>query len=143
MRFPWLLLFVFFLVFGCSGGPKIALVSGTVTLDGKPLPNARVNFQPAGDDRLYPGVGSYGKTDKNGNYSLNLIDGTGKGAIVGKHRVMIRAIAAQNTSLPGKDPEKASPDKVPPQYNVNSILTFDVTAGDNTADWILESKPKK
>ena len=36
-------------ILGCSGGSKpykTAAVSGRVTLDGRPLPGARVTFQP-------------------------------------------------------------------------------------------------
>src|SRR5262245_61954234 len=118
MRSPLLLLGLSVLTAGC--GRQVATVSGKVTLDGKPLANARVNFQPSSGDAVNPGVGSYGQTDANGEYSLNLIDGTGPGAVVGTHRVMIRAVGGGQAAAPGKDPEKASPDRVPLRYNLQS-----------------------
>jgi hypothetical protein len=139
MRSAAILLSLSLLSTGCGGRP-VGLVSGKVTLDGQPLANATVNFQPSGDT-LNPGVGSYGRTDAKGEYSLNLIDGTGPGAMIGTHRVMIRAIG-EVKAAPNKDPEKASPDRVPPQYNLKTTLTFEVKAGNNVADWGLHTKAK-
>jgi hypothetical protein len=55
-----------FAIIGC-GGVKYVPVSGVVTLDGKPLANAMVLFQPIGDQG---GVGSTAKTDSEGRYKL-------------------------------------------------------------------------
>src|SRR5262249_56672436 len=105
--------------------------------------NARVNFQPSSGDAVNPGVGSYGQTDANGEYSLNLIDGTGPGAVVGTHRVMIRAVGGGQAAAPGKDSEKASPDRVPLRYNLQSTLTYEVKAGGHVAGWELETTHKQ
>jgi hypothetical protein len=128
------------LALGCGDGRSLGTVSGRVTLDGKPLADARVNFQPMGDARN-TGIGSFGKTNANGEYSLTLIDETAPGAIVGKHRVMIRAVGAVKGD-PEDDKQRAGPDRVPPEYNMNSILTFDVNPGENTANWDLPLKKK-
>jgi hypothetical protein len=129
------------LALGCRGGREIGTVSGTVTLDGEPLADARINFQPSGDARN-PGIGSFGKTNAKGEYTLTLIDEKGEGAIVGTHRVMIKAVRAGNAD-PADDKQKAGPDRVPPEYNINSTLTFEVKPGHNKADWNLETKKKK
>ena len=50
---------------GCGG---YASVSGQVLLDGKPLANATVSFQPE------KGRASYGRTDAQGNYRLSYTD---------------------------------------------------------------------
>jgi len=64
----------------------MAPVSGTVRYNGKPLANAYVSFSP--DE---PGLrAASGSTDANGHYRLTTFDGY-DGAMVGKHRVMIRA----------------------------------------------------
>jgi hypothetical protein len=128
------------LALGCGDGRRFGTVSGKVTLDGAPLADARVNFQPIGDARN-TGIGSFGKTDADGQYTLTLIDEKAQGAIVGKHRVMIRAITS--TPDPARDDERPSPDRVPPEYNLKSTLTFDVQPGANTANWELFSKKKK
>jgi hypothetical protein len=85
-----------------------------------------------------PGPGSAGTTDAGGRYTLEVSSQQhkGKGAVVGKHRVTI------GTILPGEganptDPSVGTPDGeplagkelIPPQYNQDSTLTFDVPAG--------------
>jgi hypothetical protein len=76
-------------VAGC-GGANYSPVSGVVTLDGKPYPNAIVSFQPiAKGGKGNPGRGSTGLTDANGKYTLSCDDGK-VGAVVGKHRIRIR-----------------------------------------------------
>jgi hypothetical protein len=70
---------------GCvKSGPELAPVSGRVTLDGKPLENADVVFQPEN-----PGSPSYGRTAADGSYELGYKQGIA-GALVGKHTVSIR-----------------------------------------------------
>src|SRR5262249_16860770 len=79
------------LVTGCSQGPyQGAQVSGQVTLNGKPLANAAVLFQPvAVEGNINPGPGSYGVTDQEGRYTMVLVGKETKGAVVGKHKVRI------------------------------------------------------
>lgn len=75
---------------GCGGeGSNLAPVSGRVTLDGKPFPNAYVMFQPVatkGNDN--PGRGSMAVTDADGKFTLRY-DGGASGAVIGKHVVRI------------------------------------------------------
>lgn len=52
---------------GCSGGPRLVPVTGTVTLDDKPLAFKNVRFVP---EPGTPGTGAGGNTDANGAYSL-------------------------------------------------------------------------
>jgi hypothetical protein len=129
------------LALGCGQSRPTGTVSGKVTLDGQPLSGARVNFQPMGNARD-TGIGSFGKTDANGEYSLTLIDESAKGAIIGMHRVMIKAMP-EGKGEPTDDKAPAGKDRVPPQYNINSELQFEVKSGHNTADWPLETKKKK
>lgn len=110
---------------GCAGESySIAPVSGTVTLDGEPLANASVGFEPIrqGDD-IVAGYGSYGETDENGNFTLKTLHGE-DGAIVGKHRVSIRTVSGEL----GPDGEDVitSEEKLPPRYNSDTELTFEV-----------------
>jgi len=71
---------------GC-GDSSIAPVSGTVTLDGKPVPNLRMVFspEPIGDNYAV-GPFSTGKTDADGKFTLETRYGD-QGAFVGKHKV--------------------------------------------------------
>src|SRR5262249_27200888 len=76
---------------GCAG-EKVVPVSGLITLDGKPLANAYVTFQPIGrSGSPNPGPGSSGKTDAQGRYTLQVVGRPDKGAVVGTHRVQIVA----------------------------------------------------
>jgi hypothetical protein len=137
MRIHPLLIFAVVLVSGCDR-PKTATVSGIVNLDGKPLANAAVSFQPMGE-QLYPGPGSTGRTDDKGEYSLQMIGG-GKGAIVGKHRVEISCPVDDRKSNPDEDRTSKPRDRVAIQYNVQSTLTFEVKPGPNTANFDVTSK---
>src|SRR5206468_11403323 len=97
---------------GCGGD---APVSGVVTLDGKPLANAHVVFQPeATSGKTNVGTGSYGVTDSNGAYTLRVADSDRAGAVVGKHRVEINLKVESDD----RDPRTRPPAKVlPPKYN--------------------------
>ena len=118
------------LVSGCGGGP--AAVSGVVSLDGKPVEGATVNFTPAAGDGGGLG-GSYGKTDAQGRYTLQTVAGDKRGAAVGKHKVTI-SLSKPDPS----NPEGAAKDLIPAKYNVKSDLTFDVpSGGTNKADFAL------
>src|SRR5262249_54064491 len=84
------LLGVFVVAFaGCNSEPyRVAPVTGRVTLDGKPVPQLAVMFQPvATDGNTNPGPGSYGVTDADGRYSMKLVGKETPGAVIGKHKV--------------------------------------------------------
>jgi hypothetical protein len=135
MRKPSLLFLAASLLIGC-GGPKITTVTGTVTLNGQPLANALVNFQPLGEGKVEPGPGSTGRTNEKGEYALKIIGG-GNGAVVGKHRVAIYAALDDGKTRPNEDRRTRQPERVPAQYNVKSTLTFEVKPGKNVADFSL------
>jgi hypothetical protein len=111
---------------GC-GGAGVAPVSGRVTLNGQPLANVHVSFQPvaAGTD-LNPGGGSYAITDADGRFTLRTVEGDRPGAVVGKHRV---EITPRNTDDDADRRGKGAAAGVPAKYNRNSQLTFDVPRG--------------
>jgi hypothetical protein len=75
-------------VAGCSrSGPEVAPVSGRVTVDGQPMENVNVVFQP--EDSRSP---SSAQTDKDGHYTLGYKRGI-QGALVGWHAVGISVSA--------------------------------------------------
>ena len=119
---------------GCSGdGPDLVEVQGTVKLDGKPLPEAKITFQPEGGAGTYSGD----LTDENGRYRLHY-SRTRRGAMIATHRVEITtAIGAFNSA--GEYMNK--PELVPPQYNTRSELRSEVTPkpNPNRFDFNLES----
>ena len=78
---------LFLLSVGCVG-PKVQVadVSGTVTMNGKPLELVAVEFWPVADG----GMRSMGKTDKDGKFTLKTDDGLLSGASIGNHKVVLR-----------------------------------------------------
>jgi len=116
---------------GCTtrsaGQPEIAPVSGTVTMDGKPLGGVAVVFE---SER---GVLSFGNTDDKGRYSVSYIR-SAKGAGLGRNVVRIRT----PTMGPSSPLQK---DKIPAIYNTASTLAVDVTKGRNVFDFSLASQP--
>lgn len=116
-KLAWLLLPL--LLLGCGkSGPKMAPVSGRVTLDKKPLANADIVFSPTepGPDKTV-NLDSSGRTDAQGRFSLPK-----DGALVGAHKVRISAIE-RGTSLINR---------IPKTYNQNTTLTFTVPAEGTT-----------
>ncbi|MFM8932131.1 MAG: hypothetical protein ACKOS8_09680 [Gemmataceae bacterium] len=99
---------------GCSGGPAINEVEGTVTSGGQPLEKVQVNFFPSID-----GPHSSALTDASGKFVLKTTDNR-SGAIVGTHKVtltdvsMFESIGRENE---GKDVMKGRKLKVPTLYN--------------------------
>lgn len=130
-------------VTGCGGEHfPVAPVSGRVTLDGKPLADARIGFEPRRQgNNPNAGPGSYAKTDADGRYELKTLDGQ-SGAVVTTHDVWIRThVAPANRS---GDIIDSAPERVPPKYNDASILLLEVTSdGTDQANFELESQPQE
>ena len=115
---------------GCGSGSGLASVSGTVTLDGSPLPDALVSFYPE------EGRFSSGTTDSSGHYVLDYTADE-QGAVVGKHTVKITVATVQGEGGPARPPKE----KVPAKYNEKSELTVEVEPGTNAdMDFNLTSK---
>lgn len=70
-------------VTGCNSGPKLVPVKGRVTLDGKPVQEMLINFQPVGNTA---GEGAHAMTDTDGRFTLSDMRG-GTGAHVGEYKV--------------------------------------------------------
>jgi hypothetical protein len=118
------------LALGCGRSGKLAPVSGSVTLDGKPLAGALVSFQPVASQGTVAGIGSYGTTDAAGKYSLRTTDTDSTGAVLGNHRVEINLKVESDD----RDPRSRPPAKtLPTKYNRNTELQFKVEPGGTTA----------
>jgi hypothetical protein len=110
------------LVSGCQ--PQ-ATVQGTVRLDGTPLADATVTFQPTkGSGRTVADV-----TDRQGRYQLEEVE-------IGESLVRIETYSFRV----GPDGQAIEvPEILPPRYHAASELTRDVRAGQQTIDFDLES----
>jgi hypothetical protein len=109
---------------GCAD-KNLATVAGTVTLDGKPLEGARVQFQPINRKRPSGAV-----TDADGRYSLQYTFEK-SGAEIGRHEV----------SIAGED--AAGNPRVPAKYNLKSTLEKEVAAGHNEINFDLTTDKRK
>ena len=101
---------------GC-GGPayEFVPVAGEVTLDGNPLTDAEVRFQPlTGAGSENPGPGSVGRTHEQGEFVLHsTLDPKQPGAVPGEHRVWITTAREDLSSESGG---ASTAEQVPPQY---------------------------
>jgi hypothetical protein len=124
-------------VVGCSSGqPTLAVVRGTITYKGKPVPNGTITFVPAN------GPAATGKIHRDGTYTLTTYK-AGDGAVLGTHKVVVAAMEDMTGRLP-EDRNPLPPSLVPNKYS--SIGTTDLTAevkeGGNNINFPLED-PKK
>lgn len=136
------LIFCSLTVCGCFGGSaeqiERAAVSGTITYDGKPLPEGSIQFVPGTDASGKPLRGKAVQAlISEGAFSLD----ADQGPVVGMNQVLINA-----TKKTGKfqefDGQKTEILKqyIPAKYNTNSTLTYEIKSGENTADFALETK---
>lgn len=115
---------------GCGEGspsdtPELGQVTGIVTLDGNPLANVTVTFEPE------TGKPSFGGTDESGQYKL-VYSKNEAGAKIGQHTVRV--------TTPKEGPEDAGKDPIPARYNTKSTLKKEVKAGSNEINLELTSK---
>jgi hypothetical protein len=122
----WLLL-LGLLLDGCrKSGPELAPVSGRVTLNGNPLENADVVFQP--DNGKSP---ASGRTDAEGHYELAYKRGV-TGGPVGQNTVLIRV---------SKELVR-NPPRIAARFNSKSELHREVKAGQNEFDFDVTTESK-
>lgn len=130
---------------GCSkSGPELFSVSGTVTLQGQPLPNVIVTFIPDDGGKSASGTG-----DSAGNYKLSTF-APNDGALAGSYKVAIMPkdpppMAGEAVSSPGastEKPKKYTP-PFPARYGLpkDSGLTANVSPnGENKFNFDLKMK---
>ncbi|WP_406694473.1 hypothetical protein V5E97_25705 [Singulisphaera sp. Ch08] len=136
-------LILFAAVGGCGGGESDDLphqaVSGTVTLDERPLAHGFIQFQPTTAE----GVAAGGNVT-DGKYAIDRL----QGPTPGEYKVLISSSAApESPSAPPPPPPGASTpppaDPIPAKYNTASTLTAKVEAGkENAFDFPMKSKSK-
>ena len=113
---------------GCSQGPKLYPVSGTVTFDGSPVENGDILFIP-----VDPALGPEPGTIKEGKYALQ--------AREGKKRVEIRASKVLPGGAKGAGGEPVPEEYLPRKFNSESTLSAEVkSSGENKVDFALAGK---
>ncbi len=124
---------------GC-GSATIAEVEGTVTLDGKPLPNIRVLFQAPNKGGEGVALGAYGLTDESGKFTLKTSDGTAKGAAVGPNVVTLADKLSEDANDSDGGKVVVPKSRIPSKY-LRKEFQFEVQPGSkNLADFELTTK---
>ena len=120
---------------GCPGGTGVDMgaVTGTVTLDGAPLADATVEFQPNMETGGSP---SYGSTDAAGEYEL-MFTFDKKGAMLGSHTVRI----SKTKEVPDpEDPEEMMEEEtLSAEFNAETTLSATVEGGSQVINFDLVS----
>ena len=135
---------------GCGKArTELVEVEGTVTLDGKPLPRAQVNFIHDRTD-IGPEWSSSAVTDDQGNYQLICNANQKPGAVLARHRVLVtdppppaglhgreqRQYEAEMAHLPNRP--------IPVIYSIpaQTPLGVEVTADSKKHDLVLVRKAR-
>ena len=109
--------------------PPMAKVSGTVTLDGEPLPHGMVQFVPDGSQGT-EGPTGVGRIDEKGRFTITT-SGV-KGAVVGHHKIRVKSEPGKGSTftlyLPVDDSMTAHPtaetdrsDATPPESRAGGV----------------------
>jgi hypothetical protein len=138
---------------GCTRSLEFAEVSGTITLDGKPLPDIEVVFLPD-PEKGNQGPSASAYTDAVGHYRLRCEQAGKNGAMLGTHRVCLHDIAAlappELNRKAGDRRKKAltqralkgKPSRLSPEYNTAAqtpIHDVEIKPGKQTLDFDVKS----
>jgi hypothetical protein len=118
---------------GCGPRDSLLTIQGTVSLDGKPLPQGQVIFTP--EDKS---LRAEGAAVKDGGFTIRVHKGP--------HRVEINAQAEELRDAPaGALPEAGMKisSLIPPEYNDKSTLSFDVQSATDRPAFDLTSRKKR
>ena len=119
---------------GCGPGYDVVQVSGTITLDGKPLGNAQILTQPISEseDNVTPGPGSGAVTDDQGNFVLEFQHDDIMGAVPGKAYIKIVELGKPKASSDDTIDPSILRSKVPLDYQEGKA-TYEIPAGGTNA----------
>lgn len=110
---------------GCSRSEvDLGQVHGAVTMNGEPLANATILFEPVGGGRT-----AIGMTDDQGAYSLEY-SATASGALVGPVKIQISTL--------NPDDPRNFPETVPARYNAQTELTAEIKKGRQELNFDLQ-----
>lgn len=131
------MLLLFATLVGCMGsGNPVGKVSGKVTLNGEPVSQASVMFEPVDGGRS-----SFGMTDADGMYQLTYMQ-ENDGALVGQHTVRITTQRGAKRDDRGQITQPGMKEKFPPEYNTESTQQVTVESGSNEINFEVISDGK-
>ncbi|MEW4527641.1 MAG: carboxypeptidase regulatory-like domain-containing protein [Maioricimonas sp. JB045] len=125
-----------------EGRPETIPVTGVVTLNGEPLADATISFEPQGGDHA-----AYGRTDEEGRFELTTFE-DGDGAVAGGYVVSVRkseVVTTPNPQDPNGPPIKSEQiNYVPEKYTRSRTSGLDAIVsaeGENEFTFELEGQP--
>lgn len=110
---------------GCGGesaGPATAIVTGVVTLDGEPVSDALVNFDPVSESAVH----AQAYTDQQGEFDVSIYVDNSKmkrGMVPGQYRVAVRKL---ETPVGGSTLEPPR-NLLPEQYGASETSGLEAT----------------
>lgn len=126
---------------GGSDGVTLHPVAGQVLFQGKPLPNVRLVFRPAGTASAITAPVPIGQTDSEGKFRLSTAVGEGgpltNGAPAGDYLVAITTLRRSDSSdFLSKSASSTTPDPIQKRYAdpQTSGLKATIKAGENTLE---------
>ncbi len=127
---------------GCGSGSGVQLteVRGKVTFNGEPIESGQITFTPTAGTSSGAAAGEI----KNGEYSIP----ASEGPMVGTHSVSIRASRKTGKQVPAAMPAPegtmidVTEEYIPYNYNFQTELKAELTAGENTKDFALVGEDK-
>ncbi len=128
-------------VTGCGLEYKLVPVSGTISLDGKPLPDALILTQPIGSaDNTTPGPGSFARTDAEGRFTMELHSDDRKGAVPGECTVKIKEVGEKKASSDDSVSRGEVRSRIPLDYFEGLIQYTIPEGGTDSMDFDLKSE---
>ena len=139
------------LVNGCDNGPKtptLTPVNISVTVNGKPLPSARVKLIPTNPEHEANGI-AMGSTNEKGKAEME-VAGL-KGATIGENQIVIDEAelsgdaygrdASQAEQMKAQNELKQRPNRpIPKKYNTLATSDLKLTIEEGKTDYTLELK---
>lgn len=119
---------------GCGPDDGMVSVSGTITIDGRPVPEGSITFTPL-DGKGRPGGGAF----ENGQFSTRAVPGETAVQIHGHEVIKIPNPTKEQVER-GLDTDRKN--IVPSVYNTQSKLRVDVSEENNTFNFDLTSDGK-
>ena len=110
---------------GCGDvpGPETAYVSGTVTMDGSPVPAGRVMFFPTASAGKNTGKAASGQLDESGQFELTTYN-SGDGAVIGEHKVTVLKPRGSGEAAPLG---QATPEKITVKKGEDNMFEITLT----------------
>lgn len=127
---------------GCSRGPQLGQVEGDVRLNGKPLANVMVKFEPDVNQGA-KGPSSWAITDDKGHYRLTC-ENKKEGAVVGWHKVVLEDLSVDRPT--DREAAEGRPRKKPPRFpdeysqSIKTPLKYEVKPGPQQIDLPVSDK---